>query len=139
MFDKFSNKVFSEQKIIKFEINKGGAIDGKSECTVLYAVDAEHAFLRTTTIDGNGCDEKVTERPADIQSLVAVKDIFLKYEMYRWGSRTFSFKFSADRPTICYCFTFERETVQFSSQFFPKQYAAKLAELEDVIAKCQIE
>jgi len=135
MFDSAANNNWKSQKIIKFERHKGGDLSGKAESYVLTALDETHARLVYSETSGTGQEPVVTELSIDVQPLVEVKELFLKYEMYRWTNRAFSLSFSSDRPTICYSFTFERGTVQFSSQFFPKPFAEKLSELDAILSK----
>jgi len=129
------NNSWKKQELEKYATHSGGDMNGSSSGTTLAAYGDDKALLTFSSKDWYYQDPSVKEYLVDREALDEIKEIFMKHKMYKWDGKKFSNIFVADGASTGYGFYFTDDTVNFSSQVYPKTYMNKLKELDAVIEK----
>ena len=120
--------------LISFSYSSGGGMNGGyNRMTV--TKDGENAVIATSEADWHGEELKEKKYTVSAEILNELEAVVRKYKMNNWHEKKFTDIFVCDGESESYCFDFGEETVRFSSQFYPAEYAGKLRELFKVIEK----
>jgi len=134
MFKIGNKNKWDKQELMMYKTHSGGDKKGGNKETVLTAA-AGGAILRFSEAEWHDEEPTVEEYLVDAKALEEIKEVFMKYEMYKWEDKKFSDLFVADGKTTSYLFSFTEDDISFSSQLYPDPYAAMLDELDAVIEK----
>lgn len=117
-----------------FSVSTAGDMSGGHNVLEI-RLEGDHAVIRTDTAESHNSVPEVREYQADASILKEIGDVFRKYRMDRWHHRKFTNEFISDGANTDYSFRFEKESVNFSSQYYPEPYGSKLAKIREIIDK----
>ena len=124
-----------DNKLISYRYSNGGGMEGRGRTEEIRIV-GEEVYLICYEHDMWYEDDRVLEYKIDGEVLEEIEKIFRKYKMNRWNNKRFTGMFVNDGDSTSYYFGFEGyNTVSFTSQIYPEQYANKLKEISAVVEK----
>lgn len=128
MFKKYEN-------LEKYSRNTAGDMRGSSSSVYVSRMNGGQALLGFTGKDWYADDNTVREYLVPDTIITELEEVFKSEGMKRWNNKKITNVFVADGATTGYSFDFEKESVSFSSQYYPDAYQNKLNKLDEIIKK----
>ena len=144
LFGKFSGtekerekKVTEEkaEKLESYKYSRGGDMLGGSYSQSVAEYNEDSALVTIMQSEWHGDDGTIKEYLVDKEILNELNAVFVKYHMKNWDNKDFSDMFIGDGASRSYRFNFGTNSVSFSSQYYPEEYADKLNELDEILYK----
>lgn len=134
MFDHFFGTFAGIEKedLVGYQYTVDGDMLGSSYSESVRKYGDEEAIITILKSEWHGDDGTVKEYLTDKAILDELKAVFVKYRMKNWDNKKFTNMFIADGASYGYRFSFENNSVHFSSQHYPEKYASKLSELREI-------
>lgn len=136
MFDVFNKKNVKNAKLVEYRTSSGGDMRGGGSSTTVKVYDETHVIVIFTNREHHAAKEEVKEYLADTKIIEEIENVFREYDMHKWDNKKFTDMFVCDGASTSYGFYFDNhESINFSSQIYPRPYSEKLKKINEVIEK----
>lgn len=126
------------QQLNKYEFHSGGGMLGGYYREVIERYNDEYALICIERAQWHYQDPTVEEYLVDISILKDMEDIIRKNRMNFWNKKKFTNEFVYDGETDGYSFSFDKNSISFSSQIYPLKYGVKLKKFNEVIDRYMV-
>lgn len=123
------------ENLEKYRCSTSGDMRGSSSSKYVRRMNGGQALLGFTSKDWYAGDNTVREYLVSDTILMELEEVFRSEGMKRWENKKFTDTFIADGASTRYSFDFEKESISFSSQYYPPVYQNKLNKLDEIIKK----
>ena len=135
LFRMFAGSEKKEEKLESYKYSSGGSMLGSSYSQSVQEYNEDSAIVTIMHREWHGDDGAVKEYLVDKEVLNELNAVFVKYRMKKWDNKNFTDMFIGDGASRSYRFDFKTNSVSFSSQYYPEEYASKLKELDEIVNK----
>lgn len=130
--------VIGKQKLISYEENSGGGMEGGGNSVEVYTRDGE-TFLTVSSSRFWYTDNTVGEYRVGDDTLAKIEKVFRKHRLQRWNRKKFTNIFIADGESHGYSFEFDGDaSVYFSSQYYPARYRKVLNRFSAILMEARM-
>ncbi|MDD5923761.1 MAG: hypothetical protein PUC88_03100 [Clostridia bacterium] len=123
------------QHLNKYCYSSSGGMSGGYYSKTIKRYDDAHALISIEKVEWHSQDPEVNEYLVDVSIMDELEEIIRKYRMNFWNRKKFSNMFIADGESIGYSFTFDKDYIDLSSQYYPARYSDKLHKFDEIIEK----
>lgn len=120
------------QHLQSYCYSSGGDMLGRHHSTKVSRKDGV-LLVSISDAGAHWMDNTTKEYLVEDRLLSELEAVFRKHKMQRWHEKRLSDVFVADGATYSYSFNFDEDRIRFSSQFFPRDYGARLKELHQLV------
>ncbi len=135
LFRMFAGGEKKEEKLKSYKYSSGGSMLGSSYSQSVEEYNEDSAIVTIRHREWHHDDGTVKEYLVDKKILNELKAVFVKYRMKNWEDENFADIFIGDGASRSYRFDFKTNSVSFSSQYYPEEYASKLKKLDEIVDK----
>ncbi len=123
------------QNLNKYCYSLSGGMSGGYYSKTIRRYDNAHAIISIEKADWHSQDPEINEYLVDVSIMDELEGIIRKYRMNFWNGKKFTNMFIADGESKGYSFSFDKDYIDFSSQYYPARYSDKLYEFDEIIEK----
>jgi len=122
-----------DQHLISFSFNVSGDMRGGYYHMIVKGMDESNALIRIEDSEAFNTEPIIQEYTVDINIITELENVIRKYKMNHWNNKKFTDMFVSDGASYGYCFKFDKDFINFSSQIYPQNYRLQLKELDAII------
>lgn len=122
------------QKLNEYQYHSGGGMTGGYYREVIRRCD-DTAIILTERAEFHNEEPVKEEFVVNVSVLDEIEKIVIKHRMNHWHNKKFTNMFVADGESKGYSFSFDKNTIRFSSQIYPPIFSDKLHEIDEVVKK----
>lgn len=123
------------QRLNQYRTSSGGGMSGGYSRETVKRLDDTHALVTVEKAEWYSQDPEINEYLVDVSIMDELEENIRKNRMNFWHRKKFTNLFIADGETDGYSFTFDKNEVRFSSQYYPPKYSRKLERFGEIIEK----
>lgn len=123
------------QKLNVYEFHSGGGMTGGYYSENVKKYDDTHALISIEKAEWHNQDPEISEYLVDMEILDELESVIRKNRMNFWNNKKFTNMFVADGESEGYYFSFDENSINFSSQIYPPKYNKKLKQLDEILDK----
>lgn len=123
------------QHLRKYEFSSGGGMTGGYYRETVEKADESFARVVTERAEWHSDVPQINEYLVDIAIFDELERVIRTYGMNFWNNKKFTNILVADGESESYTFSFDENSISFSSQIYPMRYSHKLGKLNKVIDK----